>query len=399
MNNQKIILISAGIGFLVSCKTTEVSNNPNETNENVTSSIDVNFMNNSIKPSEDFFLYANGTWVNNNPVPPSESRWGSFNELEQSNKDKLTNILDGFAANTGDVGSDAFILGNYYTSFIDMETRNKLGSSPIYEDIRKVQGIKSKSEIINVIAEHHKLGIGSLFSFGVGQDLKMVEKNISYLGQGGIGLPNRDYYLEDNKKDILAEYTKHISSTMQLLSYGKDDADKMAAQIVGFESQLAQAMMKPAEMRIPEKTYNKMSIKDARMLFGKIDFESYLSTIGSSSFDTLIVSQPDFIKTTNVLLENESLESWKNYLMWNVINHYAGSLDQSFVDRNFEFYGKVLSGKKEMKPIKERAIDEITYNDFGELLGKAFVERYFSKEAQIKVNVMVDNLLIVFQNE
>ncbi len=318
--------------------------------------------------------------------------------MEQSNNKKLISILDDFSSKANKAGSDTSILGNYYASFIDMSTRNNLGTTPIQEDIRKIMKMTSKTDIIRLISEHHILGIGSLFGFGVGQDLKNVDGNISYLGQGGIGLPSKDYYLEDQMAEILSLYTEHIGSTFKLLTYGEDDAKKIAEDVVNFEKQLAKAMMGPAEMRIPERVYNKYSRKDAIALFGKLDFDSYLSNIGSSSFDTLIVSQPDFIKQIGSMLESESLESWKNYLTWNVVNHYAGHLDQAFVDQNFKFYGGVLSGTSEMKPIKEQAIEEITNQEFGELLGKAFVSLYFSKEAQNKVNEMVDNLLVVFRD-
>ncbi len=360
--------------------------------------ISLNNMDKGVKPFDDFFQYSNGTWVKNNPVPASESSWGSFNELEQSNNKKLIAILDGFAARANNSVRDTTILGHYYTSFIDMDKRNSLGLTPIQEDIRKIQKMTSKSDVIRVISEHHMIGIGSLFNFGVGQDLKNVDMNISYLGQGGIGLPSKDYYLEDNMAEIVTLYNDHIAKTFTLLAYGDNDALNMANSVVNFEKKLAQSMMGPAEMRVPELVYNKYSKKEAILLFGKLDFDSYLSNIGSSSFDTVVISQPEFIKNIATMIETESLEDWKHYLTWNVVNHYAGHLDQKFVDQNFNFYGKVLSGTSEMKPIKEQAIDEITNQEFGELLGKAFVSLYFSKEAQNKVNEMVDNLLIVFRD-
>jgi putative endopeptidase len=334
----------------------------------------------------------------NNPVPPSESRWGSFNELELNNKKKLTLILDDLKSKATSNGTDAAILGNYYASLINMEVRNKKGVSPIQIDLDRIKGIKSKSDIIYIIAEQHMQGINSLFGFGVGQDLKNVDNNISYLGQGGISLPNRDYYTSENKKEVLAKYKKHVANIFQLLSYSAEEADKMSNAVIDFETKLASVMMAPAELRIPEKTYNKLNRETATKLFGAIDFEVYLSSIGSNSFDSLIVSQPVFLEKTNEMIGSEPLDSWKNYLLWKTIHHYAGNLDQRFIDENFAFYGKVLSGKSEMKPITDRAIDEITNKDFGELLGKAFVEKYYSENAQQRVNEMVDNLLIVFKD-
>lgn len=358
--------------------------------------IDLDYMNTAVRPQDDFFEFANGTWVKNNPVPASESRWGSFNELDQANKNKLTEILEEAKANPGKTGSMNQLLGAYYASYSDMEARNKLGLSPIKDDIAKIQKINSKKDLYSVIAEHHVYGIGSLFGFGVGQDLKDVDNHISYFGQGGIGLPNRDYYFNEDKAEILQKYRNHIEGMVKYL--GLDvEANKFAASVIAFEKSLAESMMAPAALRIPENTYNKMSTESLDKKMGEFDFDGYLEKIGSQSFDTLVVGQPDFAGKIATMMKEKSLNDWKNYLTWKLLDHYAGSLSEDLVKQNFEFYGKVLSGKKEMKPINERAIDNITHQSFGELLGKAFVEKHFSAAAQQRVNDMVDNLLNVFQ--
>jgi putative endopeptidase len=402
MKINKLILLIAPI-TLVGCKQEkEVAAVQSFAPANVVktelSTIDLSFMNKTIRPEDDFFLFSNGNWIKNNPIPPSESRWGSFNELENSNKKKLTEILENLKASSQtNKGSDASILGNFYASFMDMDTRNKLDFQPISAEIDKIKNLKSKSDIISLVAEQHAYGINSLFSFGVGQDLKNVNGNISYLGQGGLGLPNRDYYLTENKKEILAKYKLHVANMLKLIGYNESESSSKSDNIVSFESKLAAAMMSPAELRVPEKTYNKKSLQEATKLFGKIDFESYLTNIGSLTFDSLVVSQPDFIKRTGELIETEEMSIWKDYLLWKTLRHYAGNLSERFVNESFNFYGKILSGKSEMKPLNERAIDEITNKDFGELLGKAFVEKYYSQNAQKRVNTMVDNLLSVFK--
>jgi putative endopeptidase len=401
MKISKIIYLTSIIALANSCKSIDnkelVSEKESPENNKELQTIDVTYLDKNIKPQEDFFLFSNGTWVVNNPVPPSESRWGSFNELELNNKVKLTEILENFKKSNSNQGEDAYILGNYYASFIDMETRNKLGITPIQEDLNKIINLKSKADIISIIAEQHIAGINSLFNFGVGQDLKNVDYNISYVGQGGLGLPNKDYYTSENKKEILVQYKKHISNIFVLLKYPIAEANSMATSVIQFETKLASIMMAPAELRVPEKTYNKYSREDAQDLFGKIDFESYLNKIGCRAFDSIIVSQPNYLSLTNEMLDQVAMEDWKNYLLWKTIRHYSKSLDEGFVNENFSFYSKTLSGKSEMKPISDRAIDEITNKDFGELLGKAFVEKYYSVDAQERVNTMVDNLLIVFK--
>jgi len=357
----------------------------------------MDYLDRTIQPEDDFFLFANGNWIKNNEIPPSESRWGSFNELDQENKKKLTAILDDAKTNQGVKGSQNQLLGSYYASFTNMERRNELGLSGIKSELNRIDSINRKDFIVNAIALNHRDGIGSAFGFGVGQDMKNVTKNAAYMGQGGIGLPNKDYYLTENKKEILQAYKRHITKSFSLLGYETEQAQKMSEEIVGFETKLAESMMSPAEMRVPEKTYNKKSLKETINLLGSFDLRYYFNIVGCQTPDTIIVSNPSYLKKIAELLEGESISAWKNYLKWNLLNHYAGSLNEQFVALNFDFYGKTLSGKKVQKPLNEKAIDEITNIEIGELLGKAFVERHFSKEAQARVNEMVDNLLAVFK--
>ena len=361
------------------------------------STVSMDYIDPNVKPQDDFFLFSNGNWIKNNEIPTSESRWGSFNELDQENKKKLTAILEDAQANQGVKGSQNQLLGSYYASFMNMERRNQMGLSGIKSELNRIDSINRKDFIVIAVAMNHRDGIGSTFSFGVGQDMKNVTKNTAYIGQGGIGLPNKEYYLTENKKEILEAYKRHITKSFVLLGNSTEQAQKMSEDVVGIEKKMAESMMSPSEMRIPEKTYNKKSLKETITLLGSFDLRYYFNMVGCQTPDTLIVGNPDYLKKIAELLEGESISVWKNYLKWNVINHYAGNLDEQFVALNFDFYGKTLSGKKTQKPLNEKVIDEITNLEIGELLGKAFVERHFSKEAQARVNEMVDNLLAVFK--
>ncbi|MEY4288584.1 MAG: hypothetical protein RLZZ30_672 [Bacteroidota bacterium] len=389
---QKSLLAVSSVLVLAACANKEASKSGNSF-----STINMEYLDQTIKPQDDFFLFSNGNWIKNNQIPASESRWGSFNELDQENKKKLTAILEDAKSNQGPKGSQNQLLGAYYASFMNMERRNQLGITGIKSELQRVDSINRKDFIVNLIAANHKDGIGSAFSFGVGQDMKNVSMNAAYMGQGGIGLPNKDYYSAENKKEILAAYKVHITKSFVLLGQNSETAQKMAEEIVSFEKKLAESMMSPAEMRIPEKTYNKMSLRETIGLLGSFDLRQYFTLVGCQTPDTIIVSNPVYLKKVAELLEAEPLSVWKNYMKWNVLNHYAGNLNDQFVSLNFDFYGKVLSGKKEQKPLNEKVIDEITNIEIGELLGKAFVERHFSKEAQARVNEMVDNLLAVFK--
>jgi putative endopeptidase len=399
---NKLILSISVITLITSCKVTTSETTSKETvstpSKGSNKSIDEDFMSKSIKANEDFFLFSNEEWIKNNPVPASESRWGSFNELDKSNKEKLIAILEECKNGKNEKGSDAQLLGAYYASFMDFESRNKKGFTPIQDDLDKIQAIKSKSEIVNILAQQHIEGINSLFSFGVGQDLKNVENNISYLSQGGIGLPNKEYYSSPNKKTLLYAYKDYIKEMFLLVGYDPNQAEKSSDQIITFETSLAENMLLPAEMRVPERTYNKLPLEDATNMFGELDFQIYLTKIQSNSFDSIVISHPEFVKSVGMMVNNFTLTDWKEYLSWKLINHYAGHLSDEFVQKKFDFYGKKLSGKSEMKPANERVIDEITGIEISEVLGKAFVAKHYSEKAQNRVNDLVDNLLIVFQD-
>ncbi|MFT5860240.1 MAG: putative endopeptidase [Flavobacteriaceae bacterium] len=400
---SSIVLVLAAVLLAACGSTAEMERVSVPLPENVTLNVltgetfDMAYLNKAVRPQDDFFEFANGTWIKENPVPASESRWGSFNELDQANKDKLTKILDAAMSMDTAEGSRDHILGNYYGSYTNMTQRNSLGLNPISVDMAAVAKINSKKDILNVIASHHTVGISTLFRFGVRQDLKDIDNHISSFGQGGIGLPNKEYYLTDSKKEILDKYEAHIAKMMLLCGFDGKKSKAISASVIAFETRLAKASMAPAEMRIPENTYNKMALQPMLDKAKNFDFESYLSATGSQSFDSLVVGQPLFWNEIVTMLDDTPLDAWKDYMTWKVVNNYADHLNEEFVAENFNFYGVVLRGKKEMKPLNERAIEEITNSAFSELLGKAFVEEHFSQEAQDRVNTMVDNLLIVFR--
>lgn len=395
------LLYIAGAVMLFACKPsseiTQVDPGKTTVKTDQYQTIDASYLDMATRPQDDFFQFANGTWIKNNPVPPSESRWGSFNELEKSNNEKLTKILESAMNKDAAKGTTDNILGSYYASFIDDETRNELGLKPIQEQLLRVERMNSKKDLPNVIAEQHKLGIGSLFGFGVGQDLKDVDNHTVYFGQGGISLPNRDYYFKEDKAEILDKFREHITAVGLLIGMEQKEAMVWSSQVVDFETTLAQEMMAPAELRIPENTYNKQAKTEIIEAAGMFDIETYFASIGIPSFDTLIVGQPKYAALIGRISKGVDLPVWKAYLKWKVVDHYAGHLGHDMVKTNFDFYGGVLSGKTEMKPENERAIREITGLPIGELLGKAFVEKYYSQAAQDRVNTMVDNLLIVFE--
>ncbi|MDG1736057.1 MAG: M13 family metallopeptidase, partial [Crocinitomicaceae bacterium] len=359
------------------------------------STIDVSYMDQNEIATDDFFMFANGTWVSNNEIPPSESRWGSFNELDKANKIKLKAILTGFEQINAEKGSDAQLLGDFYSSYINMRQRNAKGFTEVGPYFERIKAVENYEELTVLMAEFKSLGLGALFGFGVGQDLKNVESNIYYLSQGGIGLPNKEYYTEENKKEIRSKYEVFISDMFSYFT-GLHGA-AIAQDLIKLETALAEKMFAPAELRIPENTYNKMSYEEVIEMMTPFDFDLYVNTLQVSKPDSLVVSTPNFFKNMNNLFKDFKLDTWKNYLYWNLMRDAAPYLSQDLVDLNFGFYGKVLSGKKELKGIQDRAIEEITNSVIADVLGKAFVKEHFSPVAKAKVDTMVDNLLSVFR--
>lgn len=362
---------------------------------NEKATMDVSYMDKSTLPQDDFFQFANGTWVKNNPVPPSESRWGSFNELNKYNLEKLTTLLEEYVSAESGNTSDEQLLADYYASFTDMQNRNNIGYIPIKEQLDQISKIASKKDIVTVVAAQHKKGINSLFYFGVQQDMKNVSRHIASFNQGGIGLPNRDYYHVPEKMEIHEDYMLYIISLMNII--GERNSKEIAQSILDFEINLSNSMLTPSEMRIPSNRYKVLGIDEACESLGSFDFKHYLSLVGINNIDSLNFSGNKHAMNIRKMLEEVDLASWKNYLQWCTINHYSAHLDEKTANVNFDFYGQILSGRKEMKPINERAINEITRMNFGELLGKSFVEKHYSESAQTRIDKMVDNILEAFR--
>lgn len=394
---QKLIPIACSGALLVSCS--NMKQNKSEIVTSQTSNLstfDVNYLDKSVRPQDDFFQFSNGTWVKNNPIPASESRWGSFNELEKSNMTKLTSILEDLSQNAKGDNLEAY-LGNYYASFMDMKTRNSYSWKVIASELEEVKNMKSSDDFAVVLANMHKKGIPGLFGFYVDQDLKEISKNITYVEQGGLGLPNKNYYSDADKEKIVQQYGKHIVNSFMLLNYSKEDAQRAAKQVVTIETMLAKGMMSPAELRIPEDSYNKMGLKEFEEILPNFKVEAYLKQVGSQSFKEMVVGQPKYIKMMNEILKSESLEAWKAYFSWKVIREFSSNMDEKFVAEDFAFYQTVMTGKSADKPMNEKAINEITFLSIGEILGKSFVEKYYSEKSQERVNELVDNLLIAFE--
>ena len=352
-------------------------------------SIDTSFMDKSIRPQDDFYKYCNGRWLKNNPVPSSESRWGSMNELDNANKTKLIAVLEN--AKKAPKTFNEAIIGNYYASFMDTTYRNSLNISPIQNDLEKIQSIQNKQQLSEVIAYFQQQGINLFFSVDVQQDLKNITKNSLYINQAGLGLPNNQFYIQENKKALLSKYQNYLETLLSAFSVSNNQ--KMAANAVNLETKLAKQMMNPAELRDPEKTYNKYTLSQFASDFTTIDINHYFSKISIPSLEFVVIGQPEYFKQLNSIIETTSLEEIKDYIYCRVSSYYSSKLSSNIAKINFSFYSVTLSGKSSDKPLSDKAVNEITNLAIGELLGQCFVQKYYSENAQKKINTMVDLLI------
>ena len=347
----------------------------------------------TVSPCEDFYQYAIGGWLKENPVPSTESRWSSFNVVRDSNNAKLKNILQEFSKGKYKDGSKEQKIGDFYKSVMDSSKAEELGIAPLQEEFERINKIQQSKDLIEVVAHHKTIGVNSLFGVYVSQDKKNSEQYISHISQSGLGLPDRDYYLKSDEasKAIQEAYVEHMKKIFALANI-----DVKAKSIYNIEHQLAKNSMSRVDRRKPEKTYNKFKFDQLNQLGNAVDWDKYFKLIGVKSIDEVIVGQPNFIQSMNQLIDSIPLDEWKNYLRWRLLDSYASELSSDFVEQNFEFYGKTLSGTKEMKPRWKIALRKINGN-IGELLGKAFVERHFSEKAKADVSQMVENLRAVFR--
>jgi putative endopeptidase len=350
----------------------------------------------SVKPGDNFFDYANGSWIKQNAIPAKETRWGSFNILHQENTDRLLSLLNEVSKTPGQLkGSLKQRVGDLYASGMDSITIEKKGYNPIQPDLDRINKITDLKGIVNELIYERVNGIGSpLFSFGVGQDDKQVNKYIVNLRQGGTSLPDRDNYLKSDARaqkiqDALKTY---ITTLFTLTGTGADEAAKNAGVIFDLEKSLANSQLSRVAMRDPNVTYNKFAVADFSKTTAHLNWVQLLPMLKVNGQDTILVGQPGFFKDADALLASTPVNAWKTYLKWNILKGSAGSLSSPFVKASFA-YNSALSGQKTQTPRNER-MSNFVDGSLGELLGQLYVEKYFTPAAKKYMLDLVNNLKV-----
>ncbi|TAK61279.1 MAG: hypothetical protein EPO24_05885, partial [Bacteroidetes bacterium] len=361
--------------------------------------IDVSNFDMSVKPTDDFFQYVNGTWVKNNQIPPDQSRWGSFSEVQERNFKILHEILDAAAANNGTPrGSISQKVGDFYFSGMDTLNIQKQGSLPLADEFNRIARIGDTRDLLEVISSFHTKQGYVPFVLFVTQDFKNSSRVIANLFQGGLGLPDRDYYLkeDDQSKSLREQYIAHVTKMFQLLGDPPATADVNAKIVMGIETRLANASMTRVESRDPEKIYHLMTIDDLNALTPGFAWRQYFTGIGLSEPGSINVGQPDFFKEVGKMMTEVPVNEWQTYLRWHLINASADYLSSDFENEHFEFFGKALTGQKEKKPRWKRVLQTVDGN-IGEALGQLYVERAFGGKAKERAMEMVRNIQDAFR--
>lgn len=363
-------------------------------------SIDPTNIDTSVHPCNDFYRYSNGNWLKNNPIPAEFSMWGSFNELNEKNSTILKEILESAAADTkAKKGSNRQKIGDMYASGMDSAAIERRGVAPIANDLKRIASIKDTEGVQKEIAYLHSIGVRVLFGFFSDQDEKESKSVIGQLMQGGLGLPDRDYYLADDEKSkkIQVEYVNYISTMLTLAGDGEATAFSNAASIFAFETRLAKASYTRVERRNPEKNYHKKSVAELTAMIPAFHWNKYFASIQGSHITTVNMGQPPFFQEVNTMITEVTIADWKQYLRWKVISASAPALSSPFAQEHFRFTGKVLTGAKEMQPRWKRVLGVIN-GTMGEALGELYVAKTFSPEAKQKARVMVDHLISAFRH-
>ncbi len=362
--------------------------------------IHLEYMDQSVKPGNDFFRYVNGKWLDHTEIPADRTRWGSFDELRKNTDIDALAILQKAANNSQlDPKSDEAKAVYVYQTYLDTEARNKLGIKPIQGTLDKVNQIKDAKQATDLVAELLPEGGLGFYSMYVYADAMDSNKNVIYISPGSIGLPDRDYYVSDDadSKEKKQKYEVHVARMLQFLGIKENDAKAQASKVVALETRMAEPRLDRVERRDRRKTYNPMSVAELQKLAPNVNWKAYLEKAGLKNIDQVVVSMPKYMQALNDILANTPVEDLKAYMRWTLINKSSGVLTTDIDQANWDFYSKTLTGAIAQRPIEERAL-QVVNGSVGEALGKLYVAEKFPAEAKAKAKEMIDYVFLAFEN-
>jgi putative endopeptidase len=371
------------------------------TDDKKTHGFDLANLDRSVAPCDDFFKFADGGWIKSHPIPPAYPRWGTFDQLRDNNEEVLHQILEKAAQDkTAAPGSNLQKIGDYYASCMDQPAIEAAGAKPLDAEFQRIADMKSPADVQAEVARLQRVGVPALFRFDSELDFKDSTQVIAAARQGGLGLPDRDYYTKDDDKSkkLRADYLQHVTNMFKLL--GDDDATAAseAQTVMNIETTLAKASMTRVQTRQPEAIYHKMLVDELPALTPNFSWPPFFEGVGAPHITVINIQQPDFFKAMDAALVSVPLSNWKTYLRWHVVHAASPALSSKFEDENFDFYSRILLGTKENLPRWRRCV-QFANRQLGEDLGQFYVQQAFPPEAKAKAIAMVKNLMAALRDD
>lgn len=390
---KKTLMFLFPLAALAGCKEKTNTTQEKETYK----AIDPTMLDSTYRPGDDFFNFVNAKWIAANPIPADKSRYGSFDKLDDLSLSTLRKVMEDASTSNAADGSNAQKVGDFWLSAMDTVAIEKAGIEPIKPQLEKIASIQNTDDLIKTLASFHRTFMFAMFSGYVGQDAMNSADQILNLNQGGLGLPDKDYYLrnDDKSKQLRADYLQHIKNVFILSGDDEATASKNADIIMGIEMQLAKASMDRVMMRDPYAVYHKTTVEELAKNNPQINWNLYFTEIKTPAFTSLNVSQPDFFKTLNGMMNSVPLNDWKIYLKFHFIDGVSAFLSSAYENENFDFYSKKLSGVEQMKPRWKRTCEMADFC-LGEALGQEYVKVAFSEESKQRMEKMIADIKTSF---
>jgi len=388
---MRSILKMAGLFLILFSVVITFSCNQKTTATETSNLLDKTGMDSTVRPQDDFFNYVNGGWIKKTEIPASESSWGAGAILYQNTQQNIKDLLDSCAKLNAAKGSNEQKVGDFYASAMDSSAIEQKGFSPLQGDMQRIAAIASVNDVLHEVATEYNMSVGTLISFYANQDDKNSEKIVAHFDQGGLGLPNKDYYTKKDSAtvNIRNAYVKYIAKIFTLAGDDSVNAQKEASSVMKIEDAMANASKTPVELRDPEANYHKMSVAEISSKAPNLNWMVLMDSLGVKQ-DTVLVGQPAFYATLSGLLKSVPVNDWKNYLRFHFIDNYAPYLSSAFVNANFEM-NKLLSGQLALQPRWKR-MTALTDAQLGDALGQLYVKKYFPPEAKQRILDLVNNL-------
>ncbi|MDQ2950019.1 MAG: M13 family metallopeptidase [Acidobacteriota bacterium] len=357
-------------------------------------------MDRAADPCVNFYQYACGTWLKDNPVPPDQSRWGSFDVLNERNQQVLRGILEKAAADDPKRAPIDQKIGDFYAGCMDETAINKQALEPLKPELDRIATISAKNALLSELVRLHRIGVNVFFNFSSGPDFKNSKLNIAQASQGGLGLPDREYYLNTDAKsvELRNQYQTHVQKMLQLLGESPEKSAADGKAVVAIETNLAKGSLDKISRRDPQKVYHKLTEHELFSLSPFLDWNKYFAGMGAPLLASLNVEYPNFFRQLESTIVQTSLDDLKTYLRWHLIHAEAALLPAAFVYEDFDFYGKRLTGAKELRPRWKRCV-EYTDNDLGEALGQRYVDQTFGTEGKKRTLKMVEEIEKALAND